>query len=308
METIQRVLSKSPSRFLYHYTSQDGLLGVVKSKTIWASKIQYLSDSQEFALALDLARRALERRQSAGLSSSETALVTEMTDDIKRMTDDIKGMTVDLEMTDYIQRKERVNICVCSFSEEGDLLSQWRAYCSPGPGFALGFKPGTLRSLADRQNFFLAQCVYDLKIQEQIVKELIEKTISDFSLEESKTNASGQESESIKKASWSFATKLATYAPLIKHPSFYPEKEWRLISHPICSSDAKFGYRRGHSMIIPFFKFDLVGSDGQFEIAEVIVGPTPHVELAREAVASLLKSHGVVGWIVRPCTAPYRTW
>jgi hypothetical protein len=289
METIQRVLSKSPPEILYHYTSQDGLLGVVQSKTIWASKIQYLSDSQEFALALDLARHALERRRSADLSSSETELVTRMTADI--------------------ERKERVNICVCSFSEEGDLLSQWRAYCSPGPGFSLGFKSGTLRSLADRQNFFLAPCVYDWRIQDQIVEELIEETISAFSLEESKTNASGQESESIEKASWSFATKLATYAPLIKHLSFSKEKEWRLISHHISSSDAKFGYRGGHSMIIPFFKFELVGSYGQFEIAEVIVGPTPHVELATGAVASLLNSHGVAGeWGVRPCTAPYRTW
>lgn len=130
MGTIQTILSKSPPEILYHYTSQDGLLGIVKTRTIWASKIQYLSDSQEFALALDLARVALNERQSAGSSSSESELIIRMIADI--------------------ERKEMVNICVCSFSEEGDMLSQWRGYCSPGPGFALGFKSTILQSLAGR--------------------------------------------------------------------------------------------------------------------------------------------------------------
>jgi hypothetical protein len=38
----------SPPPILYHYTSQDGLLGILDSKSIWASKVQYLNDEQEF--------------------------------------------------------------------------------------------------------------------------------------------------------------------------------------------------------------------------------------------------------------------
>ena len=32
---------------LYHYTSLEGLLGVINSKSIWASHCKYLNDSLE---------------------------------------------------------------------------------------------------------------------------------------------------------------------------------------------------------------------------------------------------------------------
>jgi hypothetical protein len=47
--------NSDPAEILYHYTSQDGLIGMLNEKTIWASKIHYLNDSKEFALALELA-------------------------------------------------------------------------------------------------------------------------------------------------------------------------------------------------------------------------------------------------------------
>ena len=45
---------------LYHYTSQTGLIGMLNTETIWASKIRYLNDSKEFALALELASDELD--------------------------------------------------------------------------------------------------------------------------------------------------------------------------------------------------------------------------------------------------------
>ena len=32
---------------LYHYTSIGGLLGIVKTKVIWATQVQYLNDMHE---------------------------------------------------------------------------------------------------------------------------------------------------------------------------------------------------------------------------------------------------------------------
>src|SRR5438067_10707873 len=42
----------------------------------------------------------------------------------------------------------RTNICVASFCEENDLLSQWRAYGNDGRGISLGFGSAGLRALA----------------------------------------------------------------------------------------------------------------------------------------------------------------
>src|SRR6266568_442547 len=45
---------------LYHYTSQEGLLGILSSKTLWATRIQSLNDSTEFAYTLALLKKAFD--------------------------------------------------------------------------------------------------------------------------------------------------------------------------------------------------------------------------------------------------------
>src|ERR1700745_2358870 len=42
-----------PLRTLYHYTTQAGLLGILTSKSIWASEIRFLNDATEFRTAFD---------------------------------------------------------------------------------------------------------------------------------------------------------------------------------------------------------------------------------------------------------------
>ena len=42
------------------------------------------------------------------------------------------------KILDYIDKYYETYIC--SFSENGDLLSQWRGYCPDGEGYAIGFK------------------------------------------------------------------------------------------------------------------------------------------------------------------------
>jgi hypothetical protein len=39
---------------LYHYTSQAGLIGIVKSMKLWATSIRYLNDSREYNHDRDL--------------------------------------------------------------------------------------------------------------------------------------------------------------------------------------------------------------------------------------------------------------
>ena len=63
MSAIEKLLSQRPSAILYHYTSPAGLLGIVKSRSLWASGIHYLNDSSEYRHAVgvlqDCARRPL---------------------------------------------------------------------------------------------------------------------------------------------------------------------------------------------------------------------------------------------------------
>ena len=57
-------LSKAPPLTLYHYTDQAGLLGIMESRRLWATKVQYLNDFMEFGLAVDIAKKKLAERRT----------------------------------------------------------------------------------------------------------------------------------------------------------------------------------------------------------------------------------------------------
>jgi hypothetical protein len=56
---LQEALSNRPPGPLYHYTNQRGLLGIIRSKEIWATHTQYLNDTREFLHAMQAMRNEL---------------------------------------------------------------------------------------------------------------------------------------------------------------------------------------------------------------------------------------------------------
>jgi hypothetical protein len=69
---------QEPPEILYHYTDQDGLLGIMEKDQLWATKMQYMNDATEFGASLDLARERLqslldEKWEDASARSSNAA-------------------------------------------------------------------------------------------------------------------------------------------------------------------------------------------------------------------------------------------
>lgn len=275
--------TESPPPILYHYTSQDGLFGILESKSIWASKVQYLNDEQEFNLGLQVARTVIKEQLEDNPDSVKKRFLDQLCSDLEKI--------------------ERTNVCVCSFSERGDLLSQWRGYCPHGTGYSIGFESAKLNEHAKGYNFLLASCQYEPHAQKEIVVDSINQGTKQLL-----DGSANPEDAEIKKASWRMTRAVAVIAGFLKHASFSEEREWRLISTMLDSRLPDFGYRRGQSVIIPYFRFNLVTKSNEWPIKEVIVGPTPHKDLAREAVAQLLSSKGIAGFAVRNSTIPYRNW
>ena len=259
-----------PPPILYHYTTQDGLLGIIESSSIWGSKIQYLNDYQEFQLGLDSAAQVLKKFVSSAVI---TALLA------------------------HLEGIRQTNICVSSFSEAGDLLSQWRGYCAQGAGFSIGFDAQKLRELGRAQGFSLVRCEYDPDVSR--------KRIETYIKEEIKKNPDDDPNRT---RSWHIAKRVATYSAGIKHISFAEEREWRLVSDMIHSPDPNFRFRRGQSVIVPYFKLKLAEASDKLPIRSVIVGPTPHTGLAIDSVSMLLTSKKVRGWAVTHSVIPYRNW
>jgi Protein of unknown function (DUF2971). len=142
MENVEDILSKPAPNILYHYTTQKGVLGIVNSSSIWASSILYLNDTLEYSYAFEMLLQEAKEYKA---------------------------------LYENILRYRRDDIFVCSFSEEKDLLSQWRAYASNASGFSIGFRSSSLKILAKSQQFYFLPCIYDPNIQKEVINQKLMK-------------------------------------------------------------------------------------------------------------------------------------
>jgi hypothetical protein len=109
--TLDAALASQPPGLLFHYTSSDGLVGILRAKEMWASNVAVLNDTKEIGHAIDYARNAIENKKRLGsVNASDIRVLDEMH-----------------SYSPYAAKR----YYVASFSEDRDLLSQWRAYCPP---------------------------------------------------------------------------------------------------------------------------------------------------------------------------------
>lgn len=157
---LDDVLSRQPTKTLYHYTTQTGLLGIVRSREIWATHTRYLNDAREYRHAVDVVTAVVAKRLSGAVGDGRRVLA---------------------DMAEGVRGADSMNVCVCSFSEDRDSLSQWRAYCGPTSGFAIGFNPLHLTNMARHEEFYLAPCLYmpsdNIAVMEALVDRVFDQNM-----------------------------------------------------------------------------------------------------------------------------------
>jgi hypothetical protein len=160
-EGTQEPALEPPPAMLYHYTRQPGLLGIVQSRSIWATKTQYLNDSQEYRHAFDMARREIDDLTSTAEHDAQRAFYARVSSAFDRVRD--------------------LTFFVASLSEDRDRLSQWRAYGSPGDAFAVGFTAAHLTRRAEDAGWQLVKCVYAEAAQRQLIRDVVRSYESQLS-------------------------------------------------------------------------------------------------------------------------------
>jgi hypothetical protein len=85
----------------------------------------------------------MNRNFNLGLQVAKAVIKEQLEDN----PDSVKKRFLDQLFSD-LEKIDRTNVCVCSFSEKGDLLSQWRGYCPQGVGYSIGFDSAKLNELA----------------------------------------------------------------------------------------------------------------------------------------------------------------
>lgn len=243
----------NPPDYLFHYTTADGLLGILSSKVIWATKITYLNDSKELSRSISLCKQHLE--------------------DLKK-TSAYPDTMID-ELVDELETLEHINLCICSFTEKGDLLSQWRAYSGSSNGYAIGFRFSELEELVRKAGFELVQCIYSLDLQKEMIEKFIDDIVPKMMDPKDPTDMK------------TFQEKFLGMAALFKDPGFEEEKEWRAISPVLNTTHTQFKFRASSSTIIPYYEIPLDFDKKHLGFHKIIIGPTPHPDLARMSIILL---------------------
>jgi hypothetical protein len=236
--SLLRKQGKSPPDMLWHYTNATGLLGILKSGKLWATNTEYLNDASELRYARHLVWQSINKMRSKTMGSRE---------------DDVLDI-----LAESIGRRLNRPVFVVSLSAEKDELSQWRAYGTGSGSFALGFSSRVLTnaiSNATSPSFNLYKCIYDTNRSSSICQRFVEKALVDFRTYLTKNPIGPSDFLEIRNFVSDAIEQFETIAPLIKHPDFAEEAEWRLVSGAVDLNTRPIHLREGKTCIVPFIDF-----------------------------------------------------
>ncbi|MYB56992.1 MAG: DUF2971 domain-containing protein [Gemmatimonadetes bacterium] len=242
--------------FLSHYTSFEVLQKIVEGGTMWATDLRYMNDAAEFRYAIELIESMLNDYPAI---KPHTEKVIDIFFD--------KGESVSNDHSIYS----------ISFSENEDLLSQWRAYCPESGGVSIAFEKTDLEALGSAGGCQLIKCIYDENKQEEILIGVLEKA--------KQTLDHGGTKTAVQKEIFNL---ILEFAPKMKHQSFAEEREWRLVTAPIGFYEDCVQYRIRKSTFIPYVPLCIM-LENRLGFDHVTIGPNQSPELAWFSTRRLLE-------------------
>jgi hypothetical protein len=268
---------------LFHYTSAGGLIGILSSRSIWLTDLKYMNDMSELQYA--------------------SGLIGDCISDIKNKS----GMTeIQIEFLSRISKsynpfESGASVFSASFCENGNLLSQWRAYRGQGGGYAIGFDFFHALRLLDKQ-CALRKVIYDLEQQKELINEVVNLFVSNIGIATANTDLASVTDNFLPAACQSFSSIAGELLFCLKHPEFHEEKEWRLVhfSNHLSAVNrdvAPLNFREYEGNIIPYYSVsfdaaikaacdDLSGIG--FPVREMVIGPTVNSDLNEESLKALM--------------------
>jgi len=256
---------------VYHYCSIETFLNIMQYKTI---RITDIEKSNDFLERINIEKRIQDKLEKF-----------------------IRGKQLDYNSFLYVQNlccnmfSETAKLYACCFSEEEDLLSQWRAYANNGSGVAIGFSKKDLLNLnADKYGFTFKKICYDITEQDKYIDRMVE-TIIETTKHKNIFAAFGEV----------FQNKIAEYG-CMKSPAFAEEREWRLcISFsPECRINNEANFQDFHlspvkvfsrqDKLITYFDVDFRKIKDEL-IKEIVIGPNCNV--TNTEILQCLRIYGI---------------
>src|ERR1022692_3309664 len=162
-------MPEEEATIIYHYTSEEGMRGIVESDRIWATDIGFLNDYTEF-------RQAFKEEYVGALTDAfREGLPKDLYDTARVVIEGILSKRISNILKIIQDSISTHQAFVCSFTtlprpsgaDPGDRLSQWRGYSRSSQGLSLGFNKTLLTKQIEFDNGYskavLLECIYEDK-------------------------------------------------------------------------------------------------------------------------------------------------
>jgi len=324
---MSRITDTHPE--LFHYTTAEGLSGILRSRSLWATHSNYVNDEEEilgfYERILPTLLRPIFQKYMQRIKANPEFQQELGGRSFEHYCDEQFIQLINTIRTTAAQVHDHY---ITSFSVPSDewtrsngLLSQWRAY-GPNGGYAIVF---------DTSNFDEMLAVETAPYQEEIFSwadvnyHLNESGLTndaDTNKLINELNAAAEKffGDPSEESTRSLTHPLTVLSSIFKHRGFEEENEVRFVLTllgPLLEAEPELQLVRQHPIntrlrngeVIPFVELCVREEKGvrlHLPIKRIIVGPHRDKHDRKRGVQLLLKQHGLDPDIVTVSDIPYR--
>lgn len=279
---------------VYHYTSLDTLINIINNQTLWATNHRFLNDRSEYKHGISLLLEFIETQKPS------------------------KNLYLKTLIPEFEKIGEYDRYVTC-FSNNGDLLSQWRAYSNNGKGVSIGFIRTHINSALAKPTDG-SYILYDDLKKNIVLQTYLEKWLA-FSKKE-ELNFDWQNHDPKKVFNLLFIDFFSLLIADYKDSAFAEENEYRIslrsiFFEPKYLVEPKF--RTNGSLIIPYIELETKYNEykkakeqygtittEKLPIVEIIIGPSLDFPAVFDGLTLLLNANQYEGVEIKPSEIPYR--
>ncbi len=275
---------------LYHYTTAEGIRGIVENGEFVATKSDFLNDKLEFQYAVEVMERLMEKY-----------IVNESLRE--RFSEKLKAEIARLGIISSAATPvsgEEMSFYVVSFSKQQNNTLLWVEF-TDFRGYCLEFDYERIVEGFSHRLFLHGTVIYDEEEQMNALLEGLLSCIRNLAEEGARDLQGFFEEEplttedSLDQLVEIMAVVCSVYAMFFKKSFFAGEEEYRFIFSPLQKGTAETQprFRLLNQIFLPYIKVKLEGKTGSIPLQSVMVGAKNNSDIAVRGMKYFLKTKGL---------------
>ncbi len=277
---------------LVHYTSFEGLKGIIENKEIWFTKAEFFNDTTEGMYFESLYKVIINEYKEMQLLSNELL-------DLLKTDIVFRDCLLHWQISGVNKQFDALpcDVFICSFSKKEDCLPMWNYYGKAAKMKGVSIKLDRRNLWKDEKDSFnnirTFEVIYDEKKQRSILKTALDNLLK---------NKKAKDKMEFKTAYYYFIEQMRKMKYACKNPCFAYENEIRLIVYISKSENKYIEYRiNKQGILIPFIKIKI-----EIDNPIISVAPLANYELIKKSLEGFLLKNDVKQFSIEQSKCPVR--